>query len=105
MIQSVGMGDSKLLQGSNLTAGVVWDSIPLKVVQGDRLIDPLDHNMPFEMIPPKLKVDTKHRLLMLIHAMLMNIFRTLPWTSDVYILTGPSWSSDHRFKIITFKHL
>ena len=38
---------------------------PLKVVQGDQLIDPLDHNMPFEKVLLKLKVDTKHRLLML----------------------------------------
>ena len=38
---------------------------PLKEVRGDQFIDPPDHNMPFEMIPFKLKVDTKHRLLML----------------------------------------
>ena len=46
-------------------AGVAWDSVPLKVVQADQLIDPPDHNMPFKMILLKLKVDTKHRLLML----------------------------------------
>src|SRR6218665_3796282 len=38
---------------------------PRKVLWGGQLIDPPDHNMPFEMIPLKLKVDTKHRLLML----------------------------------------
>jgi len=38
---------------------------PLKVVRADQLIDPPDHNMPFEMIPLKLIVDRKHRLLML----------------------------------------
>ena len=43
---------------------VAWDSIPLKVVRGYQLIDPPDHNMPFEIIPLKVKVDTKHRLLM-----------------------------------------
>ena len=48
-----------------LLAGVACYSIPLKMVRGDQLIVPPDHNMPFEIIPLKLKVDTKHRLLML----------------------------------------
>ena len=38
---------------------------PLKVVREDQLLVPPDHKMPFEMIPLKLRVDTKHRLLML----------------------------------------
>src|SRR6218665_1498673 len=55
------------LCAGRLGAGIAWDSIPLNVVRGYQLIDLPDHNMPFEMIPLKLKVDrlTKHRLLML----------------------------------------
>jgi len=44
-------------------SGGIWS--PIKVVRSDQLIDPPDHNMPLKMIPVKLKVDTKHRLLML----------------------------------------
>ena len=47
-------------------AGVAWDSAPpLKVARADPFIDPPDQNMPFEMIPLKLKVDTKQRMVML----------------------------------------
>ena len=46
-------------------AVVAWDSIPLKVVRGDQLIDPPHHNKSFEMIHLKLRLDIKHRLLML----------------------------------------
>src|SRR6218665_700025 len=44
-------------------------------------------DMPFKMILLKLKVDTKHRLLMLnsLHAMLINRCRTLPRTSAIYL--------------------
>jgi len=84
-LQSVWTDDSKLLQESNLTAGVAWYSVPLKVVREYQLIDPLDHNMPFEMIPLKLKVDTKHRLLMLNTCNVGEYFSQLPRTSAIYL--------------------
>ena len=48
-----------------LIPSVVWYSIPLKVIRGDQLIYPPDHNISFKMITLKLKVDSKHRLLIL----------------------------------------
>src|SRR6218665_582103 len=45
-----------------------------------------DHNIPFEMIPLKLNIDTKHRLLMLITCNVDEyIFRTFPRTSAIYL--------------------
>jgi len=54
---------------------------------GYQLINPPDHNIPFEMIPLKLKVDTKHNLI--VNAKYMQcwwiLFRTRPWTSAIYL--------------------
>src|SRR6218665_1358904 len=75
---------------TGIHAGVAWFSVPRTPPikwsgRTNKSIRP-DHNIPFEMIPLKLKIDTKHRLLMLnMHAMLMNIFRTLPRTSAIYL--------------------
>jgi len=57
------------------------------------------------MIPLKLKVDTKHRLLMLNTCNVDEYFQNTPTDLCHILFTDLSWSTGHRFKIIILKHL
>src|SRR6218665_1942448 len=67
-----------------------------------------DHNIPFEMIPLKLKIDTKHRLLMLNTCNVDEYFQNTPAdlrhiSSKALLVHGPQIENHNLKTFITIK--